>query len=62
MEKSTKDTTLDIGEDRLVLHVNPVRYHLDINLPFEVDNEMCGAQFNRKSKVGKLLISNAIQE
>ncbi|XP_068717658.1 PIH1 domain-containing protein 1-like isoform X2 [Montipora capricornis] len=49
--KSTKDTTLDIGEDRLLLHVNPVRYHLDINLPFEVDNEMCGAQFNRKSKV-----------
>lgn len=49
--KSTKDATLDVGEDRVLLHVNPAKYHLDINLPFEVDNDKCGAQFNRKTKV-----------
>ncbi|XP_078348783.1 PIH1 domain-containing protein 1-like isoform X2 [Oculina patagonica] len=49
--KSTKDTTLDVGEDRLVLSVNPDKYHLDLNLPFDVDNEICGAQFNRKTKI-----------
>ena len=54
MQKSTKDTTLDVGEDRLVLHVNPAKYHLDLDLPFDVDNEICGAQYNRKTKVGTL--------
>lgn len=49
--KSTKDTTLDIGEDRLVLNVNPDKYHLDLDLPFDVNNETCGAQYNRKTKV-----------
>ena len=51
MQKSTKDTTLDIGEDRLVLNVNPDKYHLDLDLPFDVDNETCGAKYNRKTKV-----------
>ena len=51
VQKSTKDTTLDIGEDRLVLNVNPDKYHLDLDLPFDVDNETCGAQYNRKTKV-----------
>ena len=50
-QKSIKDTTLDVGEDRLVLHVNPAKYHLDLDLPFDVDNETCGAQYNRKTKV-----------
>lgn len=54
MQKSTKDTTLDVGGDRLVLHVNPSKYHLDLDLPFDVDNEICGAQYNRKTKVGTL--------
>ena len=57
MQKSTKDTTLDIGDDRLVLHVNPAKYHLDLDLPFDVNNETCGAQFNRKMKVRDLTIS-----
>ena len=51
MQRSTKDTTLDVGEDRLVLDVNPDKYHLDLDLPFDVDNETCGAQYNRKTKV-----------
>ena len=51
MQKSTKDTTLDIGEDRLVLSVNPDKYHLDLDLSFDVDNETSGAQYNRKTKV-----------
>ena len=52
MQKSAKGTTLDVGEDRLVLHVNPSKYHLDLDLPFDVDNQTCGAQYNRKTKVG----------
>lgn len=51
MQKSTKDTTLDVGEDRLILNVNPDEYHLDLKLPYDVDNETCGAQYNRKTKV-----------
>lgn len=53
MQKSTKDTTLDVGEDQVVLHVHPARYHLDLGLPFDVDSETCGAQYNRKTKVEK---------
>lgn len=49
--KSAKGTTLDVGEDRLVLHVNPSKYHLDLDLPFDVDNQTCGAQYNRKTKI-----------
>ena len=56
LQKSMKDTTLDVGEDRLVLHVNPDKYHLDLDLPFDVDNETCGAQFNKKTKVCTTLI------
>lgn len=51
MQKSTKDTTLDVGEDQVVLHVHPARYHLHLGLPFDVDSETCGAQYNRKTKV-----------
>ena len=51
MQKSTKDTTLDVGEDQVVLHVHPARYHLDLGLPFDVDSETCGAQYNKKTKV-----------
>ena len=43
--------TLDVGEDRLVVHVDPDTFHLNLNLPADVDNEVCGAQFNKKSKV-----------
>ncbi|EDO43254.1 predicted protein, partial [Nematostella vectensis] len=49
--KSIKDTALDVGEDRLLLHVDPNRYHLDLDLPHNVDVETCGAQFNKKTKV-----------
>lgn len=55
IQKSTKDTTLDVGEDRLVLRVNPDKYHLDLDLPFDVDNDACGAQYNRKTKVRYLV-------
>ena len=54
-QKSTKYSTLDVGEDKLVLHVNPNKYHLDLDLPFNVNNETCGAQYNRKTKVGLVM-------
>ena len=51
LQRNTKLTTLDVGEDRLVVHVNPDKFHLDIDLPCDVDNSTCGAQFNKSTKV-----------
>lgn len=46
-----KSIVLDVGEDRLVVHVDPDRFYLDLDLPADVKNETCGAQFNKKLKV-----------
>ena len=43
--------TLDIGEDRIVLATRTNVYGLDIYLPYDLVQEECGAQFNRKNKV-----------
>ncbi len=40
-----------MGEDRLVLNTRPKLFYLDIDLPYLVDSEDTGAQFNRQSKV-----------
>ncbi|XP_031550011.1 PIH1 domain-containing protein 1-like, partial [Actinia tenebrosa] len=48
--KSAKVIDLDVSGDRLVLQVNTDLYRLDIQLPHDVDNEECGAQFNKKTK------------
>lgn len=42
---------LDVGEDCLILHGADGNYKLDLDLPFDVNNEETGAQFNRKTKV-----------
>lgn len=49
--KSMLDTTLDVGDDRLILYVQRNKYHLDLKLPHCVDYESGGAQFNRKTKM-----------
>ncbi|XP_072016431.1 PIH1 domain-containing protein 1-like [Amphiura filiformis] len=49
--KSAKLLTLDLGEDRIVLHAHPSAYYLDIYLPFYIMQEDSGAQFNRDTKV-----------
>lgn len=43
--------TLDIGEDRLLLQTRSNTYLLDIYFPYNVIQEDCGAQFDRKSKI-----------
>ena len=42
---------LDVGEDCVILHAKSGKYKLDIDLPFDVDNDSAGSQFNRKTKV-----------
>ncbi|XP_022094775.1 PIH1 domain-containing protein 1-like [Acanthaster planci] len=49
--RTTKTLSLDLGEDRVLLHAHPNLYHLDIYLPFSVDAEESGAQFNRDNKI-----------
>lgn len=44
-------TTLDVGDDRLILYVQRNKYHLDLKFPHVVDYESGGAQFDRKTKV-----------
>lgn len=43
---------LEVGEDRILFHAHPNLYHLDIDIPYHVDNDNVGAQFNRDTKVG----------
>lgn len=42
---------LDIGEDRILLGTRSGLYHLDIYLPFQMNEEECGAQFDKKTKL-----------
>ena len=50
-QKAANSLTLDIGEDRILLETRANVYHLDIFLPYDLIQEECGAQFDRKSKV-----------
>lgn len=52
--------TLDIGEDRLLLQTRSNTYLLDIYFPYNVIQEDCGAQFDRKSKVNAIEFLNNI--
>lgn len=42
---------LDVGEDRVVIDTRPRIYHLHIDLPFFVNMEEVGAEFNRSTKI-----------
>jgi hypothetical protein len=44
--------SLDIGEDRVVLGTRSSVYDLDLYLPYNLVQTECGAQFNRKTRVG----------
>lgn len=48
---SSRNLLLDVGEDRIVLTARPNLYHFDIDLPFLVNNEETGAQYNKDTKV-----------
>ena len=45
------DTTLDVGDDRLILNVGEKGERLDLTFPQLVDFDSGNAQFNKKTKV-----------
>ncbi|KAK3608449.1 hypothetical protein CHS0354_035453 [Potamilus streckersoni] len=49
--KVASSLTVDIGEDRILLQTRSNAYYLDIYIPYNVIQEECGAQFNRKTRV-----------
>ncbi|KAL3881231.1 hypothetical protein ACJMK2_027687 [Sinanodonta woodiana] len=49
--KVASSLTVDIGEDRILLQTRSNTYYMDIYLPYNVIQEECGAQFNRKTRV-----------
>jgi len=48
---SSKSVTLDIGEDRILLNTRSGIYFLDIYIPYNLNQEECGSQFDKKTKV-----------
>ncbi|XP_058230053.1 PIH1 domain-containing protein 1 isoform X5 [Hemibagrus wyckioides] len=48
---SGRSLLLDVGEDRLVLNTRPSLFHLDIFLPFLINQENSGAQYNTDTQV-----------
>jgi len=49
--RSAASLTLDLGEDRILLETRSDIYFLDIYLPYNIDQDDCGSQFNKKTKV-----------
>ena len=47
---TAQNMILDVGEDCFILYANDGHYKLDVDLPFNVNNEETGAQFNKKKK------------
>lgn len=58
--KLATSLSLDLGEDRILLQTRSNIYYLDIYLPFNIVQEDCGAQFNRKTRI--LTITMPVQE
>ena len=50
-QNSSKNISLEVGEDRVLLKSRPNLFYLDIDLPFLLNSEETGSQFNRQSKV-----------
>ncbi len=46
LQTSCRNLSLEVGEDRVVLKTRPKLFSLDIDLPFLVDNENTGAQYD----------------
>lgn len=49
--KITNSVELDIGEDRILLQTRSNVYYLDVYLPYNLIQEDCGAQFNKKTRI-----------
>ena len=50
-QKSSQQIVVDVGEDSLLLAAHPRLYHLDLDLPFLINTEDTGAQFNKDTRV-----------
>ena len=50
-QNSSRNISFEVGEDRLVLKTRPNLFYLDVDLPYLVNNEETGAQFDRERKV-----------
>jgi hypothetical protein len=48
---SSKSIELDLGEDRILLNTRSGIYYLDIYLPYNLNQDECGAQFDKKTKI-----------
>ncbi|XP_021917326.1 PIH1 domain-containing protein 1-like isoform X2 [Zootermopsis nevadensis] len=52
---NSRDVTLDVGEDRIVLdspgRVGQQGYQLDAFIPYSVDQDKCSASFNTDTKI-----------
>lgn len=57
LQVSSKNMILDVGEDCLILHASDGNYNLDLDLPYNVNNDGTGARFNRKTKVLTVTLS-----
>ena len=50
-QPSSRHLSLEVGEDRVVLKTRPEKFFLDVDLPFLVDSDESGAQFNQQTRV-----------
>lgn len=57
LQKSSRNLCLEVGEDRVVLKTRPSLFFLDVDLPFLVDNETVGAQYNTETNLLTLTLS-----
>lgn len=48
---SSQSVTLDIGQDRIVLNTRSNIYHLDIFIPFSINQDECNAKYDYKTHV-----------
>lgn len=49
MQNSSRNLLLEVGEDRVVLRTRPNLFFLDLDLPYLVDNDATGAQYNTET-------------
>lgn len=51
MQNSSKHISLEVGEDRVLLKTRPNLFDLDIDLPYLLNSDETGSQFNTQTNV-----------
>ena len=49
--ESSSKLTLDVGEDRLILHAHPAKYFLDVEMPYDVVPMKSGSQYDTENQL-----------